>query len=64
MVRRCAGLAVHERGSVATVRVEQADGQVLQETRPFSRLRRDREALWRWLQEGEVELGVRESTGK
>jgi transposase len=48
---------------VATVLLEQADGQVSQETRPFSSFRRDREALCRWLQESEVELVVMESTG-
>jgi hypothetical protein len=58
-----AGLDVHQRVIVATVLLEQADGQILQETRTFSSFRRDREALCRWLQEGEVELGVRERTG-
>jgi len=48
---------------VATVLLEQADGQVVQETRSFSSFRQDREALCRWLQEGAVELVVMESTG-
>jgi transposase len=63
IVSRCAGLDVHKMVIVATVLLEQADGQVLQETRSFSSFRRDREALCRWLQEGEVELVVMESTG-
>jgi hypothetical protein len=55
IVSRCAGLDVHTRVIVATVRLEQAEGAVSQETRTCSRFRRDREALCRWLQEGEVE---------
>lgn len=63
IVSRCAGLDVHKMVIVATVLLEQADGEVVQETRRFSSFRRDREALCRWLQESEVELVVMESTG-
>ena len=63
IVGRVAGLDVHKRVIVATVLLEQSDGQILQETRTFSSFRRDREALCRWLQESEVELVVMESTG-
>ena len=55
IVRRVAGLDVHKRVSVATVLLEQADGQVVQETRSFSSFRQDREALCRWLQASAVE---------
>jgi transposase len=63
IVSRCAGLDVHKRVLVATVLLEQVDGQVVQETRTFSSFRQDREALCRWLQESAVELVVMESTG-
>jgi hypothetical protein len=62
-VSRCAGLDVHKRVMVATVRLDQTDGQVVPETRPVSGLRRDRAALCRWLQGGAVEVVVMESTG-
>lgn len=63
IVSRGAGLDVHQMGIVATVLWEPADGQVLQETRTFSSCRQDREALCRWLQEGEVEFVVMASPG-
>lgn len=63
IVSRCAGLDVHKMVIVATVLLEQADGQVRQETRSFSSFRQDREALCQWLQDGAVELVVMESTG-
>jgi hypothetical protein len=57
IVGRVAGLDVHKMVIVATVLLEQADGQIWQETHTFSSFRRDREALCRWLQEGAVEVG-------
>ena len=48
---------------VATVLVEQPDGQVSQQTRSFGTFRPDREALGAWLGEAGVELAVMESTG-
>ena len=63
IVKRVAGLDIHKMVIVATVLLEQADGQVVQETRTFSSFRQDREALCRWLQESAVELVVMESTG-
>ena len=63
IVKRCAGLDVHKRVVVATVLVEQPDGQVSQQTRSFGTFRPDRDALCGWLGEAGVELAVMESTG-
>jgi hypothetical protein len=49
-----AGLDIHPMVCGATGLWAQADGQGWQETRTFSTFRREREALGRWLQEGEV----------
>ena len=46
IVKRVAGLDVHKMVLVATVLLEQADGQIVQETRSFSSFRQDREALY------------------
>ena len=63
IVKRCAGLDVHKMVVVATVLVEQPDGQVSQQTRSFGTFRSDRDALCGWLGEAGVELAVMESTG-
>jgi len=63
IVKRCADLDVHMMVVVATVLVEQPDGQVSQKTRSFGTFRADREALCEWLGEAGVELAVMESTG-
>jgi transposase len=63
IVKRCAGLDVHKMRVVATVLLEQPDGQVSQETRSVGTFRPDREALCAWLGEAGVELAVMESTG-
>ena len=63
IVKRCAGLDVHKMVVEATVLVEQADGQVSQETRSVGTFRADREALCGWLSAAGVELAVMESTG-
>ena len=49
IVKRCAGLDVHKMVVVATVLVEQPDGQVSQQTRSFGTFRSDRDALCGWL---------------
>ncbi len=63
IVKRCAGLDVHKMVVVATVWLEQADGDLSQESRECGTFRRDRQALCDWLQAHQVELVVMESTG-
>ncbi|MBS0351893.1 MAG: transposase [Proteobacteria bacterium] len=61
--KRVAGLDVHRKMIVATVLLEQSDGQLQEETREFGTLPVDHQALAQWLSSLRVELTVMESTG-
>lgn len=61
--KRVAGLDVHKKIIVATVLLEQSDGQLMEETREFGTLPADHKALAQWLALLQVELTVMESTG-
>jgi transposase len=63
IVKRCAGLDVHKMTVVATVLIEQTNGEVYQESRTFGTFRGDRRQLCEWLKGHGVELVVMESTG-
>lgn len=63
IVKRVSGLDVHKKLVVATVLLEQADGQLKEETREFGTLPEDLKTLAQWLSSFEVELTVMESTG-
>ena len=61
--KRVAGLDVHKKIIVATVLIEQAVGQLHEETREFGTLPFDLKALADWLDSSQIELTVMESTG-
>jgi len=61
--KRVAGLDVHKKMIVATVLLEQPDGQLLEKTREFGTLPVDHPALAQWLVSLRIELTVMESTG-
>ena len=61
--KRVAGLDVHKKIIVATVLLEESDGQLFEETREFGTLPLDLRALEQWLSSHQIELAVMESTG-
>jgi transposase len=61
--KRVAGLDVHKKIIVATVLLEESEGQLHEETREFCTLPRDLKALEEWLSFHQIELTVMESTG-
>jgi transposase len=63
IVKRCAGLDVHKMSVVATVLIEQGEGNLVEQTRAFGTFHHDRQALCDWLKEQRIELAVMESTG-
>jgi transposase len=60
---RCAGLDVHKKTVVACVLTTGERGRVRKETRTFSTMTRDLEALCAWLRDCQVEQVALESTG-
>lgn len=63
IVKRCAGLDVHKMSVVATVLIEQDEGNLVEQTRAFGTFHPDRQALCDWLKEQRIELAVMERTG-
>ena len=61
--KRVSGLDVHKKIIVATVLIEESEGQLIEETREFGTLPRDLDALKVWLTSHQIELTVMESTG-
>lgn len=61
--KRVAGLDVHKKMIVATVLLEESEGQLFEETCEFGTLPRDLAALEAWLSSHQIELTVMESTG-
>src|SRR5215204_2532515 len=61
--KRVAGLDVHKKIIVASVIIEESDGQLHEETREFGTLPRDLDLLKDWLSLLQIELTVMESTG-
>lgn len=61
--KRVAGLDVHRVKNVATVLIEQDDGELAKATREFGGFKRDMRLLVEWLLVQKVELVVLESTG-
>lgn len=61
--KRVCGLDVHKKTIVGTVILEDADGQLQEETRKFGTLPSELEKLAAWIKEHDVELTVMESTG-
>ena len=54
---------MRKKSVVASLVLEQEDGRLLQETRPFGTTGEQRWALCAWLKENRIELVVMESTG-
>jgi len=61
--KRVAGLDVHKKIIVASVVLEDSEGQLFEETREFGTLPRDLDLLRDWLSELQIEITVMESTG-
>lgn len=61
--KRVAGLDVHKKIIVATVLIENIEGQLHEETQEFGTLPADLRALQEWLSMLEIEMTVMESTG-
>lgn len=61
--KRVAGLDVHKKIVVATVLVEQDDGNILEVTKEFKTTAQDLILLAEWLKNEKIELTVMESTG-
>lgn len=61
--KRVAGLDVHKKIIVATVLLEEAEGQLFEETREFGTLPHDLNVLKEWLSSHQIELTIMESTG-
>jgi transposase len=63
IIKRSAGLDVHKKIVVATVLLEQSDGQVIEETRTFGAFGKGVSELVEWLVSCQIELVAMESTG-
>ena len=63
MVKRCAGLDVHQKTIVACVLTGELDKKPESEIRTFGTYTKDLEELHEWLLEKEVEQIAMESTG-
>lgn len=61
--KRSAGLDVHKKTVMATILLEQANGNLKEATREFKTFPKDLMALAQWLRAEEIELTVMESTG-
>ena len=61
--KRAAGLDVHKKIIVASVVLEDVDGQLHEETREFGTLPKDLNLLQKWLSECQIDNIAIESTG-
>jgi len=63
IVKSCAGLDVHKKMVMATIIVEQQDGNIKEVTKEFGTFPNQRKKLALWLSSNNIELIVMESTG-
>lgn len=63
IVKSCAGLDVHKKMVMATIIVEQQDGNIKEVTKEFGTFPNQRKKLALWLESNNIELIVMESTG-
>lgn len=61
--KKVAGLDIHKSIVVATIQIEESDGNITEKTQSFGTLPQDLNKLATWLYDMQIELAVMESTG-